>query len=69
MRTTDDIDELYAKPVIIPSIVQDLTGFDGSLAAQGLTTKLRNMTQCAVPNNPTRRTYWPCTFQGGVWGR
>ena len=49
------------------SIVQDLTRWDGSLAAQGLTTKLRDMTACAVPNNPNSRTYEPCVFQGGVW--
>ena len=51
------------------TVTQDLTRFDGSIEAQGRTSKLRNMTKCAVPNNNARRTYEPCIFQGGVWGR
>ena len=49
------------------SLIQDLTLFDGSLVAQGLVTKARNMTACAVPGNAAARTYEPCIFQGGVW--
>jgi len=37
------------------SVGQDLTTWDGSLAAEGLTTQYRNMTACAVPNSATHR--------------